>query len=102
MADRLELHHQLTDLLGNPNVYFQPPASIKLEYPCVIYSIGSGDAKRANNCLYNYTHRYEIMFIFKRPTLSIIEEVLNKFQMSRFDRSYVTDNLNHYVFNIYF
>ena len=53
MNNRLMLHEKLVELVGNQNVYFQPPASVKLSYPCVIYSIGNGDAKHANNKVYN-------------------------------------------------
>ena len=45
MNRRLELQEKLEQLVGNSNVYFQPPASVMLSYPCVIYSVGSGDAK---------------------------------------------------------
>lgn len=102
MADRLELHEKLKELIGNDNVYFQPPASVQLSYPCVIYSIGSGDAKYANNQLYNYTNKYELLFIFKRPTIDVIEKVMRELPKCRIDRVYVTDNLNHYAFNLFY
>ena len=102
MNKRLELHEKLCDLVGNNNVYFQPPASVQISYPCVVYHIGAGDAKRADGIVYNYTNSYDVVFIFKKPTIEIIEQVLNAIPMCRFTRGYVADNLNHYAFTLYY
>lgn len=102
MDNRLELQSRLESIIGNKNVYFQPPASIKLSYPCVIYNIGSGDVKYADDKAYRYTYSYEITFIYKRPTLGIIEQMLSEFQMCKLSRVFTNDNLNHYVFSLYF
>lgn len=102
MNNRLMLHEKLVELVGNQNVYFQPPASVKLSYPCVIYSIGNGDAKHANNKVYNYINSYEILFIYKNPNLDIIDKVLNEFSMCTFGRWYSAYNLNHYAFTLYY
>ncbi len=102
MDKRIELHDKLTDLIGNRNVYFQPPASVQLSYPCVIYSLGVGDIKRADNSVYTYTNRYEIIFIYKRPNMEILEQMLSTFPMCSVSRVYVADNLNHYAFNLYY
>lgn len=102
MDNRLALHEILKRLVGTPNVYFQPPASVSMSYPCVVYNIGNGEAKYADNKLYNYTHRYDLTFIYKTPTTAIIEKVLEEFQMCSLSRTYVSDNLNHYAFSLYF
>ena len=102
MDRRLELQECLMEILGSKNVYFQPPASVQLSYPCVIYSVGNGDIKRADNLVYAYTNSYEVMFIYKKPNMEILEQMLRSFSMCSVSRVYVTDNLNHYVFNIYY
>lgn len=102
MDRRLDLHDKLTRLVGNSNVYFQPPASIHLSYPCVIYSLAAGRADYADNTVYRYINRYEVTFIFKQPNGDIIEEVLNSLPLCSVSRVYVADNLNHYVFNTYY
>lgn len=102
MDRRLELHEYLMEILGNKNVYFQPPVSVQLLYPCVIYSVGNGDIKRADNSVYTYTNSYEIMFIYKKPNMDILEQMLRSFSMCSVSRVYVADNLNHYVFNVYY
>ena len=102
MNRRLELHDKLCGLIGNDNVYFQPPASVQLSYPCIIYSIGSGDAKYADDMVYNYINNYELLFIFKQPNIDIIEQVLVALPMCKMTRAYVVDNLNHYAFSVYY
>ena len=102
MASRLELQTKLEELIGNRNVYFQPPSTVSISYPCIIYSIGNGDVKRANNNLYNYINNYQLTMIYKKPMVDIIETMLRSFQMCKLDRTYISDNLYHYVFSIYF
>ena len=38
MASRLNLHNELIKMLGTNNVYYQPPESIKMKYPAIVYS----------------------------------------------------------------
>lgn len=102
MNNRLKLHEKLRKLIGSSNVYFQPPASVQLSYPCVIYRIGEGDARHADGMVYSYTNSYEILFIFKKPSVSIIEEALAELPMCKMTSAYVKDNLNHYAFRVYY
>ena len=44
MASRLNLHNSLIEALGTKSVYFQPPESVKLVYPCIIYEESKGRA----------------------------------------------------------
>jgi hypothetical protein len=102
MDNRLLLHEKLKTLVGTNNVYFQPPASVLLAYPCVIYNIGKGESIYADNKLYNHTHKYDLIFIYQKPTTAIIEQVLGELSMSTLDRAYISDNLHHYAFSVYF
>lgn len=102
MDRRLELHNKLCELVGNNNVYFQPPASVQISYPCVIYNVSIGDAKHADGIVYKYTNSYDVIFIYKNPNVEILERVLNSLPMCRVSRTYIVDNLNHYAFNLYY
>lgn len=102
MNNRVELNTKLKMLIGSSNVYFQPPASVQLSYPCVIYSIGNGDAKHADGMVYSYVNSYDLLFIFKKPNVTIIEKVLAELPMCKMTRAYVADNLNHYAFRVYY
>lgn len=52
MGSRLELQSELEKILGSRNVYFQPPASVKIKYPAIVYSRKSIDNNFANNTVY--------------------------------------------------
>ena len=98
MDRRLELSDKLRKIIGNDNVYFQPPASVKINYPCIIYNERRGSTTYANDSVYNYVKSYELMFIFKKVNESIVKKVLESLTLCSFDRVYIADNLYHYVF----
>ena len=39
MASRLDLQTFLEELLESKNVYFQPPESVKMKYPAIVYAL---------------------------------------------------------------
>lgn len=102
MADRLALHNKLTTILGSKNVYYQPPSNISLSYPCIVYNQNVGEALKASNKLYTYTKMYEITFIFRTSNDTIITDMLNEFTYCKADRTFITDNLYHYTFTLYY
>ncbi len=102
MASRLSLQSELETFLGSRNVYFQPPESVRIQYPCIIYKRKIGDTKFANNLPYIFDKAYEIMIIDKNPDSELVDKFAMKFPKSRFDRHFTTDNMNHDVFVVYF
>lgn len=101
MDQRLKLQKMLEELLGSSNVYFQPPESIQLKYPCIIYQWNTGDASFADNHPYIFTPRYQLMVIDRNPD-SAIPHKIARLPKCTMDRTFTTDNLNHWVFNLYF
>ena len=101
MGTRIQLQSLLETLLESRNVYFQPPPSVKMKYPCIVYSLSDIDTKFADNNPYSNSRRYQLTAIDPNPD-STIPDKLALLPMCIFDRSYTADNLNHYVFNIYF
>lgn len=101
MASRLELQSKLEELLGSRNVYYQPPESLKIEYPAIIYSKSDIQTRFASDSTYSRSHRYELMVIDKMPDNSVIDKLLNLPYCS-FDRHYKSDNLNHDVLSLYY
>lgn len=98
MATRLNLHEELCTLLGSRNCYFEPPESIKLNYPCFIYYVDDITQIRADNRHYLDINEYSITYITSKPNSDICEKFFEAFPTSRFDRKYNSDNLHHYVF----
>jgi len=101
MSRRLELHKKLIDLLGSPNVYFQPPENKKIKYPGIIYKRNLEDAKYADDSLYNHTMGYMVTVIDSNPD-SEIPDKIRSLPLTSFNRHYTADNLNHDVFNVYY
>lgn len=101
MANRLDLQAELEELLGNKNVYFQPPASFLMQYPCIRYKLSGVEQKRADNASYDIVKRYEIVIIDKDPDRQTFLKLLEHFPMCRLASSYAADNLNHYVLELY-
>ena len=98
---RLELHELFIDILGSGNVYFQPPENEKMKYPCIIYRLANIDDRKADNIKYLKHNRYEVTLIHRDPENTVYGE-LNDLPYCDFDRSYVADNLYHYVFTLFF
>lgn len=101
MDRRLELHQILTDVLGSKNVYFQPPASVHLKYPCIIYQYETGDTQFADDLPYIFVRKYQIQVIDPNPDTEIPDKIA-RLPRCLNDRNYTADNLNHYTFNIYY
>lgn len=102
MDRRLELHEKLCEILGSRYVYFQPPESVKLHYPCIIYSLSTVNTTRADNELYLHKNRYMVIVVDDDPDSSIHQDIMYGFKYCTFDRSYTADNLNHRVLTLYF
>lgn len=101
MSLRTDLHDILLAILGLGNVYFQPPSSIMMNYPCILYSRDNFDLRFANDQLYNLKTKYTITVIDSNPDSTIPSKILG-LPLTTFNRHYVADNLNHDVYNTYF
>ena len=103
MARRLNLHEVFCKILNNNNVYQQPPASVRMSYPCIKYTrYPCADKHNANDKLYMSTDKYEVTVIDRNPNSDIPTKIVSVFPMCVFDRSYVADNLYHFVFTIFY
>ena len=65
MASSLDLQREFQALCKN--VYFQPPESVKLSYPCIIYKRSAGDTRFADNKKYSYTAGYDVVVVEMDP-----------------------------------
>lgn len=101
MDSRLELHEILCDVLGSRHVYFQPPSSVKMVYPAIVYSRNSISNDFANNLVYKQSLGYTVTVIDEDPDSDVVEKI-SRLPMCRFDRHFTSDNLNHDVFTIYY
>lgn len=101
MGQRLDLQAQLLTLLGSPNVYFQPPTGLQMQYPCIVYERDDISTSFADNAPYRHKTRYSLTVIDPDPDSEIPYRVA-ALPMCVFDRHYKADGLNHDVFNLFF
>lgn len=101
MGSRLELQSELEKILGSRNVYFQPPSSVRMQYPAIVYSRKDIEGRFANDKIYRKLPCYEAILIDKNPDSEFIDKILDLPYCS-FDRHYEADNLNHDVFTIFY
>lgn len=101
MDRRLNLHAMLEDVLGSNNVYFQPPESIQMKYPCIVYKLSYYQTIYADNNPYKSKKRYQMTLIHEDPDNEIKEKLVS-LPLCSFDRFFTSGLLNHYVYNIYF
>lgn len=101
MGRRLLLHQLLINTSGIDHVYFQPPETLKMEYPCIVYKRTSAITRFANDFPYLCEMRYQVIVIDPNPDSEIPEKIA-ALQKCVFDRHYTADNLNHDVYEIYY
>lgn len=97
---RIELQEALEDFLGSHNVWYQPPETIKLKYPCIIYEMSRINQVYADNISYLKNKEYSVTIIHRDADSTLPDDILDYFQGISFDRSYRADNLYHEVFTI--
>lgn len=96
---RLELQTLLEGLEGDFKVYFQPPTA--LEYPCILYQRSDSYVSRADNGRYVMWKRYDVTVIDRNPD-SLIPDQVESLPRSKFNRFFVVDGLNHWIYQLYF
>lgn len=101
MSNRTNLQAMLERILGSRNVYYQPPETVKISYPAIVYMKDDIDSKYANDKKYLNTKRYEIIVIDKKPDNEAVDKIL-ELPLSSFDRHYTSDNLHHDVITLYY
>lgn len=96
---RLDLQTLLETL--TPNVYFQPPDNIQIQYPCIVYQRYRAESEFADNIPYKHTESYQVTVIDANPDSDIHTRVA-ALPSSTKNRFFVVGNLNHDVYNLYY
>lgn len=100
MGLRLDLQAILQAVIGgSDNVHFQPPASAKLTYPCIVYKRSGIQSKFGDNIPYFLTKEYILTVIYKDPDSDLPDKVA-QLPKCKIDQMFPVDNLYHAVFKI--
>lgn len=100
MERRLKLQGLLEKILGSRNVYFQPPDNVQMIYPAIVYELDDISHLHANNKPYTKDPAYLATLIDENPDSKFVEE-LDSLPKCSFERFYKVNNLNHWVYRIY-
>lgn len=98
LMNQQTLHSRLTAIVTR--AYFQPPASIKMDYPCVVYRLADTWDLNADNTNYLRMLRYDVVYITKSPADDNVLSLLN-LEHTNLNSTYEKDNLYHYSYTIY-
>ena len=97
---RIELQRLLENTVGDDvKVYYQAPT--RLSYPCVKFERSKIDVDHANNIPYLTHKQYTLTVIYRDPD-SDLPDKISKLPLCSHSTKFVTDNLHHDVFTIYF
>lgn len=99
---RIDLHNILLEIMQGNKVYYQPPESLKMQYPAIVYFLDDIDTKNADNSHYNKTNKYKLILIDRNPDSEFIAPISELPFCKLATSPYQSDGLNHFVFSIYF
>lgn len=101
MGRRADLHHILEATLGSKNVYFEPPESFKLTYPCIVYFLDAHHEALADNDQYSLSKRYAMTYLTFSPD-DVMVDKLERLRFCHLSRHYTASNLHHYAYTIFY
>lgn len=101
MGSRLNLQNELEKVLGNQNVYYQPPEGLQMNYPCIVYELSDIDIQHADNIPYINTRAYDLTLITEDQDTDVIDKLLS-FSLIRFDRKFTMSGLYHFIFELFY
>jgi len=99
-TNRIKLHNELLEF--SDNVYFQPPESLRMNYPCIVYSKAGDFETQANDGYYIGMKEYDLTLIGYSPDSELPEEIRDHFRMCSITQYYVTDSLQHVKLKLYY
>ena len=102
MGTRVDLQTLLETVLGSSNVYFQPPESLKMQYPAIRYKLVGYKQLKANNHVYFRVPRYTITVITTDPDSDIATKILDHFPNSSYENKFGSNGLYNETINLFF
>lgn len=99
---RLQLHDELMKIIGNGNCYYSPPNGFNLKYPCIVYKHENNADDYADDLHYIRFRRYTVTVIDDNPDSDLSERLLDHFRYCDLSRQFCSDNLNHWIHNLFY
>lgn len=96
---RIDLHHKLEAVLGSKNVFFDPPESFKLKYPCIVYYLEGFADISADNTTYRRMRVYNMTYISPIAEDPIAEKLAD-LRFCILNRPFTVSDLYHWAYTI--
>lgn len=98
---RIEFSNMLKENLPGLHLYFQPTSNVHMEYPALKYKLTNVTGDFANNKRYITKPSYQMTLIDENPDSEFVQKILD-LDFTVLERTYTADNLNHWVFIIFY
>lgn len=85
-----------------PNVYFQPPNTINLKYPCIVFNKTGKDKLYGNDGTYRSIQEYSITVIEHDSESTIADQLDSDLPYCSINQYFITDGLYHTTLSIYY
>lgn len=99
MGQRVNLSRKLREILGSNNVYFEPPADLKMKFPCIVYERAKIEPDYADNVPYKLDMVYYVTCIYDDPDSDLPIKIAWLPQCVH-QRKYDADNMHHDQFRL--
>ena len=96
MTNRDTLQLKLESILGSTNVYYNPPETLKMSFPAIVYNLSDIRQVHADNRKYVDFTTYKITVISKQVDNPAIRGVLD-LPMTKFSTNYTKNGFYHTV-----
>ena len=80
-----------------PHVYFDPPESVKMVYPCFVYHYIGNGTLYSDGKPYLQSEEYSVRYITKKADPDLPKAIM-QLPYVAFDSHYTADNLHHFMF----
>ena len=97
---RLKLHERFCSILGSRCVYYDPPETITMKYPAIVYNKARINTRHADNIKYLGRVAYTATLIRKDDDDDILDRLL-LMPYTSYDRPMTANNLRHDTFTVY-
>ena len=101
MLKRVDIQEKFKFLLGSNNVYYQPPANLKMKYPAIVYSLDGLDVKRFDNTRLINKKCFSVTHIYRNESENLVETMLKNFEYISFDNRSIVDGIYNDHYTIY-
>ena len=100
-SKELKLDRLMRDTLGSDYVYFQPPESVSMFYPCVVWNLAKLPVVYADDKAYLKNPKYVIRYISPDPDDPMRDTLVDVLGVPII-QVYCKDGLYHFIYELYY